>query len=70
MAEGEGRLWTAGVVYLDLAVDDDGPGVELLVVVHDDGAGLLDDGKHHDGAECPPHPHGEMLEGLQPLGKL
>ena len=37
--------------YLAVAVEENGPGVELLAVRHHDGVRLVDDDKVHDGAE-------------------
>ena len=70
MSKGKSRLGAPSVVDLNLAVDNDRPRVELLIIIHDDGASLLDDSEYHDGAKSPPHTHSEMLEGLQSLGKL
>ena len=55
---------------LHLAVDDDGPGVQLLAVRHDDGAGLLHNSKDHGGHQGPPHRQRHVREGLQMLRKL
>lgn len=73
-AGGRGRIRSrchrVAAVDLDVPVDDDGPRVQLLPVVHDHGPGLLHYGKDHDSAEGPPDGQRHVGKGSEMLREL
>ena len=55
---------TIGPFDLHMTIEDDGPRVEFLALVHDDGTHLLDHGEHHDGAQRPAYCQRHVGKGL------